>query len=133
MKKEEILNMQPGREMDALIAEKVFNIKILTEEEMTREAINVWVNQPDCRMFLMGFTAYPDEMGNPECRQNFHEYSTSISAAWKVVEKLQDLQKCVEFRNAWRRETPFDFSQFTAKTMSWFICRTALLTVMEEK
>lgn len=57
--------MNPGRELDALVAEKIFGFVINPEN--------------------ISFVSY-----NSEYRSNFlnKDYSTSIEAAWEVVEKL---------------------------------------------
>lgn len=69
--------MSPGRELDALIAEKVMGLNVIEE----------WV-------FETRSAACPD--GNYGCLVMHYEqvpikpksYSTAISAAWEVVEKL---------------------------------------------
>ena len=59
MKAEDIENMQAGREMDAIIAEKVFKLDAAC-----------WVEACEVEGHLIA------------------EYSTDIAAAWEVVEKL---------------------------------------------
>lgn len=65
--------MKPGRELDALIAEKVFEGYILD--------YNNYGN------FLVAFKTDSEGIAIWEDLPN---YSTDISAAWQVVEKLKD-------------------------------------------
>ncbi len=70
MTEQEILAMQPGRELDAVVAEKVFGrlvtwnraFQYLTDEE----------KKSDMRSFV-----------------TVPEYSTNISVAWEVEERIQ--------------------------------------------
>lgn len=80
MTKEEILNMKPGRELDALIATKIFGwyFKKMPTGKMLLPPDN------DERKY---FAAVWDENGIPGY---LPEYSTDISAAWEVVEKLNE-------------------------------------------
>ncbi len=68
--------MEPGRELDALIAEKVMGIE-------------PWPIQNPCwgvKAFKAKFVPYGQEAKPCEAPS----YSTDIAAAWKVVEKLQE-------------------------------------------
>ena len=76
-----------GREVDARIATEVMKGRILTVAEMKADAESVWKEQPSVRHFLIGFTCNPGE----EPVQVFKPYSTSIEAAWEVVEKMREL------------------------------------------
>ena len=79
------------RELDALVAEKVFGKIIFTYEEMRDEAEKIWAKQPHCYQFLRGFNAWKDDNGTTRCEQRFGRFSTEISAAWLVVEKMRQL------------------------------------------
>jgi len=83
--------MKAGREMDALVEHHIFGKKILTHEEMCVEAERVWVRQPACQVFngLGGFYVQRQEDGSIWAEQRLRPRSTSISAAWEVVEKLR--------------------------------------------
>ncbi len=61
--------MQPGRELDALVAEKVMGI--------TREQMDRYKNLPSYAASYDGAVEEP------------RRYSTDITSAWSVVEKLQ--------------------------------------------
>lgn len=65
--------MTPGRELDALIAEKVFGWKL---EEHCGLKRMVWKGPPDYDVTWL---------------ENPPAYSTSIADAWLVVEKLREL------------------------------------------
>lgn len=79
------------RKLDALIAEKVMGLTILTREEMEAEALRVWPEQPQCRSFMKGFWAWPNPDGSVErVEQDFKRYSADITAAWEVVLKMRE-------------------------------------------
>ncbi len=84
--------MQPGRELDALVAEKVMGCVVNRER-----------SQPECgceevkgikwihRMYPHGFDySHPDPYRTNYCCQDpcLLAYSTDIAAAWEVVEKV---------------------------------------------
>jgi hypothetical protein len=81
--------LQAGRELDARVAEKVMGRTLPTHEQMVAEALRVWEVQPQCVVFNMGFQAWRigDEIEVEYTRSLVSEYSTSIEAAWLVVEK----------------------------------------------
>lgn len=64
--------MKPGRELDALIAEKVMGRQVVETDDCNGQD-NLWLNQ---------FSEYGDQLGLPN-------YSTDIAAAWTVVEKFK--------------------------------------------
>ncbi len=85
--------LEAGPELDALIAEKVMGVKLLTVEEMQAEADRVWKDQPTCRVFMMGFEARQFDWGFG-FKNAVPAYSSEISAAWEVVRKLS-LMVCI--------------------------------------
>jgi ABA sandwich protein len=86
-------DLPAGRELDARVAEKVMGLAILTDTDMEREAVEVWKEQPQCMEFLHGFSGFSAWKSNDGrrvfVRQKFLSYSSDISAAWRVVEKLR--------------------------------------------
>lgn len=66
--------MNPGRELDALIAEKVMGLEI------------VHLGEPS-KPFVKNFTGTSEPT----------EYSTDIAAAWEVVERLKDSEHAFGF------------------------------------
>jgi hypothetical protein len=119
MTRKEILNMPMGREMDALIAEKIFGYNRVYYNE--KIVANLYPTGAGC--FVEG---------------EAHEYSTDISAAWEVVEKLHELgyflglyrdgfKKCI-----WEIDIGADI-ELTDNTAPLAICRAALLAVMENE
>lgn len=109
MNKDEILNMPAGREMDALIREKIFRrMPPRKDGELTRS-------------WLDGYL----------CQDTY--YSTDISAAWEVVEK-QNVFQVIKSGDAWmvRYHDGTYMDSVMAPTAPLAICRAALLAVMEE-
>jgi hypothetical protein len=121
MTREEILNMPAGREMDALIAEKVLNLMVDYEFE-----------EP----FVPALRDKYDEWGY------LPNYSADIAAAWEVVEKMR-MAIIPKDGGGWFAAIEQDFDEtlgyyerqvsywITADTVPLVICRTALLAVME--
>lgn len=78
---------KPGRQLDTLVAEKVMGL------ETYKDVVPFC---PQC-----GFKFYPKGPGRMWCHQcsewiysSTKDYSTSIEAAWEVVEKLRKEQMC---------------------------------------
>jgi len=78
MTREEIMSIVPGRELDCLIAEKVFNIKInKTVSRLINECVSINISD-----------VYGDDNLEPvqtTTVNKINNYSTSISAAWEVA------------------------------------------------
>lgn len=115
MTRDEILNMPAGREMDALIFEKIFGFEKGTFPVYEPMKSNVG-----------------DYMVRP-----IQEYSTDISAAWEVVEKLTDGIFLNDFSlwttmRCWKADfTELRVADSNAETAALAICRAALLAVMK--
>ncbi|MNI36911.1 hypothetical protein D3C73_909790 [compost metagenome] len=117
MTREEILAMEPGRELDVLVEKYVFGNQIS------------WMQ---------------DEYSDPVPVAGVHgyiidHYSTDISAAWEVVEKLQeshlytDIRTCADFYEVWitiHREGN-QTETFASPKLPEAICKAALLAVLE--
>ena len=87
--------MKPGREMDALVAERVMgkNLRRCEHHEWGTETIDVadyhyGICCKNCFAFWMVCCEEPEPQN--QCVTPHPYYSTSISAAWEVVEKLND-------------------------------------------
>lgn len=84
--REQILAMKPGRELDALVAEKVMGWKrrqcsVFTDIQ--------WLMSLDTDgQDVLGVTYRSDAA--PIYWQGLPDYSTSIAAAWEVVEKVTE-------------------------------------------
>ena len=112
MTRDEILNMEAGREMDALIAEKVMGLRVIRAD---------W--EPHNRGIKF------DDFGN---------YSQDIAAAWEVVEKLRltiTPNHCYPVVKArWCVDTELkgknDIWLVGAETAPLAICKAALLAVI---
>ena len=112
MTPQEIDNMQAGRELDALVSEKVMGIKWPGV---------FWDGDPDSHFF------------------NRRAYSTDIAAAWQVVEKLKERGfgfwltasgDCwFEDSNGWRITSKADGSN----SVPLAICRAALEAVAPQE
>ncbi|OMD34799.1 BC1872 family protein [Paenibacillus odorifer] len=126
--REEIQGMKPGREMDALIAEKVLG---WTDIRRVNPAV-IHSFSADGNHANFGFS--------PVLYKHvpFPLYSTDISAAWEVVEKLriavtpqsigapEELSYMAEYENA-----PYvELKRVFAKTAPEAICKCALLAVL---
>jgi hypothetical protein len=135
MTRDEILNMPAGREMDALVAEKVMGL---------------YKYYPGIAMDLSGIDGKVERVNYWWCKDlhNPHntfvelkKYSVSISAAWEVVEKLK--AGGWEFYLEWgTNPKPWvlfchnpieDISDSEADNITLAICRAALLAVLEEE
>jgi hypothetical protein len=115
MTRDEILNMPAGREMDALVAEKV-----------------------------MGWRLHPHKTHWMTNNNNFRRIGTflpsdDISAAWEVVEKMKEkgrLYLIVSDDIGYKAEIllndPVPMATAQCDTAPLAICRAALLAVMEE-
>lgn len=105
--------MTPGRELDALVAEKVFGIKLKPSTPM------------DCDVCHKPF--YSD--------LDIQPYSTSIASAWLVVEKLRDehfmLEEIGTMRTSWKARFGMKWRVESgyAETAPHAICLAALKCV----
>ena len=82
---------EAGRDLDALVAEKVMRRHVPALDEMEAVARQVWKVQPSAVYFndLGGFSAWMrDGLCHAEAR--IPPYSTNIAAAWEVVERLRN-------------------------------------------
>lgn len=145
MTRDEILARKPGKELDVLIDEKVFGRTFPTVEEMQEYAELVWVNQPTCRNFLLGFSAWM-EMGVFRWEYAVRPYSTDISVAWMIVERMRPthIYELADFgRNMHKGNQhyaafhsinkPRDYNhQARANTLTEAICKAALLALIEQ-
>lgn len=122
MTHEDILAMKPGRELDALVAEKVMGLQ-------------------DFKKGTSGYKeweyVYRSDLGDI---QPIPHYSTNISAAWEVVKKMALLKDVMNFR---LRLCCDDLPQYncsftdppgiafvSADNAPEAICKAALLVVM---
>ena len=116
MTRDEIINMPAGRELDALVAEKVMS-------DNTRHFIWKRYGKPDA--------IQSPEYGGPQ------EYSTDIDAAWQVVEKLEIMGiRLIIWTGVndihWYQIGEQDVvGEIHATTLPVAICRAALLAVMD--
>jgi hypothetical protein len=138
MTKDEILAMVPGRELDALVAEKVLGYwwsdgpkhdydgpceweRILIPPNFTEKDLKSWVFPPKGKIAKTYFIT--------------DKYSTDIAAAWKVVEKLKS-GKPIYMRIFWQDNYGAAFgnpsTSVFANTAPEAICKAALLTTLED-
>lgn len=124
---------EPGRELDALISEKVFGrtvIRISKEEALDLMALRSYQSASGrmemIQTLLMGVDS--------ETREPPPHYSTDIAAAWEVVEKLnpkEDEFRLVNFRGqGW--ECTFRFfrgDREEGETVPHSICLAALKAI----
>lgn len=118
--------MNPGRELDALVAEKVMELKNI--RKLNTEAIKDFVyDRPN---LITGLHVIEDLVP---------EYSTDIAAAWEVVERLAEYHgnKCDldygEFlEGLWTVRFGFGNDSCSAETAPHAICLAALKVVEKE-
>jgi hypothetical protein len=108
--------MQAGREMDALVAEKVM--------ELPKDLISTH-----------GPLFYTRKNGTQVKIKEIQYYSTEIAAAWEVVEKLRETGKHFFIRDTGNNEILVKFSYLygtgtIANTVPLAICRAALKDVL---
>jgi hypothetical protein len=143
--------MGAGRELDALVAERVMG----------------WTGI-HCMMGggpygpMEGFTPHGDPTGHGIANKSVPAYSTSISAAWEVVERFkteradhghsETLFEVVKVMDHWAaryywvsynsdmflaagvpRESTEEFARASGETAPLAICRAALLTTLEDQ
>lgn len=131
--RDEILNMPAGRGLDALIAIKLLGLSVehlpvVYEEGYTEDGTDGWSGFvcPRCRR--------PEDMLDEPCAKN---YSTDISAAWKVVDKLNRDGWYVsvftghKFECALSHPNPKRGNYCKGETAPLAICRAALLAVTD--
>jgi hypothetical protein len=92
MTREEVLAMEPGRELDALIRQRIFNWNYPSYEQMKSMAEKQWEVQPECIHFMSDFDAWKVD-GDFYWEYRSPRYSTDISAAWEVVEKPEIMDR----------------------------------------
>jgi len=117
MTRDEIMAMEAGREMDALVAEKVMGWELRTFKS---NGVDFW-HIP----------------GTVRCELDAPKFSTDIGAAWEVVEKMigemwnlsLEYQSAVYWCEFGKTCVPGDGE--IADTAPLAICRAALLAVME--
>lgn len=112
--------LESGEEMDALIAENVFGrlvtwnraFQYTTDEERKEDP------------YIHAFLTIP-------------EYSTNLTAAWKIVEELQsrhfyvDIRTCSDFYEVWitKHESGDTTSTFAHPRLPFAICKAALAAI----
>ena len=125
MTRDEILAMEAGRELDALVAEKVMGKRIK------------WREDDDALLEFNAILQHTD--GTPfESWIGIQGYSTDIAAAWNIQMKMRF---CLIPRidGGWNalpwedisRTGPLPTSAGSARTAPLAICRAALLAVMD--
>lgn len=129
MTREEILNMPAGKEMDALIAEKFFEITNPDPTKCPYCGFEMWVggagNRSRCS--ICGEWRY----------SAYKEYSTDITEAWEVVNKTSLFNVCVLYGSdsdqRWViiiTKPEFGEAEIIAETAPLAICRAALLATI---
>ena len=115
MNKDEILAMKAGEELDKLVIKELMH--------------HIWDDSERPRCKICGvWKDWPKPTG---CE--YKPYSTDISAAWQVVEKLRDYYPEIEFNQFSKKwEVTFLVGETAlADTAPEAICRAALLAKQE--
>lgn len=120
MTREEILNMPAGKEMDALIAEKIFKFGDIQEfvSDFSGQTFSGWI----------------DDTNKSIIRPEFWKPSENIETAWEVVNKTSLFNVCVLYGSdsdqRWViiiTKPEFGEVEIIAETAPLAICRAALL------
>ena len=130
--REEIMNMKPGRELDALAAEKVMGWRKKTFPG-GGGGFTAWVDENEKVMKLISNST----MSETCYRCDYFRPSTDIAAAWEVVEKMSEQwpqYQLAKIEDGWSVMWGFDgygWPEATGKTAPEAICKAALLAVMD--
>lgn len=136
MTRDEILNMPAGREMDALIAEKVMGKRVFCANEELGGIVSGSIVRQGVWQMCEDGAMYDDRTVYAE---SIPHYSEGIAAAWEVVEKMQtiDAERPTEILrlpsvdNKWRVRFTTQIFPGWGDTAPLAICRAALLAAME--
>ena len=127
MTRDEILAMEPGPQMNELIAVKVFG-----------QGKPPYVHEPHIDPRWDGHWVCCPSYGEGDvCHWEARDFSGDIAAAWPVVEEVSAIPNTIEAaRHAANTRFMFLWEQdavwaMTAKEAAEFICKAALLAVME--
>lgn len=129
MESEDIINLQAGRELDALVAEKImewYKIRLMNSQ-----------GKADYRGFPQGIYSIT----------KVRRYSTDLKNAWEVVEKMHELDwKCTHtffspsarmighHAEYWKGSGGWMKSKSaTAETFPLAVCKAALLALFEKE
>lgn len=135
MTRDEIMAMVPGREMDALVAEKVMNLCVLDQVHqygdgcvVSDKGFDEWMSHP--------------EYGRIDDPDLLPPYSTDIAAAWEVMEKWGFQAQagyqggdyfCSIMYGFDGEGTPLYGEVGDCASAPEAICKAALLTLIEEE
>jgi len=145
MNAEDIDKLEAGRELDALIAEKVMGWTWCVQphghiSRPGKYSYTRWLCEPDRYRSAKpkwdkwdGKTEMPISGLNGEY-MHVLEYSTDIAAAWEVVEKMRELDMLGDFSQACDFLTPWSWLDYSkASDMALFICRAALKAISAQQ
>ena len=141
MTREEILNMPAGREMDALIAERVWGIVSNPHTLSDSQEVWFWVHPKDGVLIGEPFDIGASAERTERYAHQWERFcpSTDIADAWKVVNRLELFSKYCFYGSdadelwtvhSWKYGKPH-FTGIESRTAPLAICRAALLAVME--
>ena len=151
MTRDEILAMEAGPELNALVEEHMMDTHIMTTKEMDRAIWGHSKSSPGNVKIVNGVLIHYGQRGQIKNRvQHFKRYSTDIAAAWEVVERMTKNDCSIKLEWA----GPLGYKQWycyvtqevdsisritytgppeIAPTAPLAICLAALLTVMEDE
>ncbi len=124
MNRNEILSMPVGRDLDALVAEKV----------MGR---NLWYGDPTGYKIVENFDYWRTDIRDSDDEYCYRcpRYSADIASAWEVMEEMKDkFQPDLIFENGeWECLLMAEYARARATTAPLAICRASLIAVLEAK
>ena len=134
MTKDEILNMPPSKDMDMLIEEKIFKRHPCDKWYLLQMTVEGGIYMHGDSVCEYDNKCYMEN--NPP------KYSTNISAAWKVVVKMENDDYWWEAENVvpnsdpiayyWKFMKNGNFFDAWEMSISLAICRAALLITLED-
>jgi hypothetical protein len=155
MKLEEILNMSAGRDMDALVAEKVLGWTPWLEKRgeynyvvwQRSEDREPWFAHRDWEKHKARYSKLIKYDSHHHIEVGLYKFSTNVSDAWDVVEKMKDKfsfilkhddppgidDKYRWYCELYAKGEPFIDYDVHGPTAPLVICRVALLYAFDER
>ena len=113
MTKEEILAMEAGKELDTLVAEKIMNHPM--PDFIPEDALDLYLSGRAIHYDSWTCVCLYDEGDTPKWVPD--PYSTDISAAWQVVEKLTE--EWTKGNKPISIDVSYDCGAYEAKIETW--------------
>ncbi|MEC0241996.1 hypothetical protein P4H66_19520 [Paenibacillus dokdonensis] len=148
MTREEIMALEPGRELDAMIAEALFGWRKIKGPQYDYDGpceSNDVLLPPTITSEEEAFRFMPPRGVIPYTYFLNHKWSTDISAAWEVVEKMcheslafsfrLDYHYVLHFARFIHNDSSYELEdgEYKSRSAPEAICKAALLAVMDKE